>query len=401
MRSTQYASASGAIRSAHMTLTDLLAQLVAINSVNPALVAGAPGERAITDFVSAWLAGRGVTVTEVPSDQPEADRPSLLCRVPGTGGGRSLVLYAHTDTVGVAGMASPFTTTIRHGALHGRGAWDMKGSLAAILRVAAGVAARPCAGDVWLMIVADEESDSRGTEAALGELARRSAHPDGCVVAEPSGLRLMVGQRGFATGTLFTRGRAAHTARRDEGIDAIAMMARVIVALEDLDAKMNAEAGHPLLGHSAVVASLVRGGSELFTYPAECQAEFVRRTLPGQSQASLTAEFQRLFAALKARDPRFEAALAWQLWREPMLSAEDAPIARAVAQAARDELGLAPEVCAAPWWTDAALIQAAGIPAVIFGPPGGGIHAADEWVDLEGLARFEQVLLNVTRSFCG
>lgn len=384
-----------------MTLTELLAQLVGINSVNPALVVGSPGERAITDFVSVWLAARGVAVAEIPTDQPEDDRPSLLCHVAGTGGGRSLLLYAHTDTVGVAGMANPFTATIRDGALHGRGAWDMKGGLAVIMRVAAAVAARPCAGDVWLMIVADEESESRGTEAVLRALARRGPPDDGCIVAEPSGLRLMLGHRGFATGTLVTRGRAAHTARRDEGVDAIAMMSRVIVALEDLDARMNAESGHPLLGRSAVVVSLVRGGDELFTYPAECKAQFVWRTLPGQGKATLTAEIDRIFADQRERDPRFEALLTWQIWRDPMQADEDALVARAVARAARDELGHSPDVCGAPWWTDAALIQAAGIPSVIFGPPGGGIHAADEWVDLEGLERFERILTNVTRSFCG
>jgi acetylornithine deacetylase len=383
-----------------VTLSDLVVELVAINSINPALVAEAPGERAITDFASAWLSSRGVIVNEVAAEESEADRPSLLCHVRGTSAGRSLLLYAHSDTVGVAGMVNPFAAIIRDGMLHGRGAWDMKGSLAAIMRVAAEVAARPGSGDVWLMIVADEESNSRGAEAVLRELARRGMQPDGCIVAEPSDLRLMLGHRGFATGTLCTRGRAAHTARRDEGVDAIAMMASVIVALEDLDARLNTEAGHPLLGHSAIVVSVVRGGSELFTYPAECQAQFVWRTLPGQSQASLTAELDRIFAALKKRDPRFEATVEWQLWREPMLIDENSPIARAVARAAGDQLGRAPAVCGAPWWTDAALIQAAGIPAVIFGPPGGGIHAADEWVDLDGLERFEKILLTVTRSFC-
>jgi acetylornithine deacetylase len=183
-------------------------------------------------------------------------------------------------------------------------------------------------------------------------------------------------------------------------VDAIAMMARIVVALEDLDARMHTGPGHALLGHSAVVASLVHGGSELFTYPAECEAQFVWRTLPGQSQATLTAELARIFAALKDRDPRFDAALEWRLWREPMLIADDVPIARAVAEAMRDELGKAPEVCGAPWWTDAALIQAAGIPAVILGPRGGGIHAADEWVELQGLERLERILLGVTRRFC-
>ena len=384
-----------------MTLPELLGQLIAIDSVNPVLVAGARGERAITDFISAWLEARGVTVTEVPSDATEGDRPSLLCRVSGTARGRSLMLYAHTDTVGVAGMANPFEPTIRDGAMHGRGAWDMKGSLAAIMRVAAAVADHPCAGDLWLMIVADEESGSRGAQATLRELARRSPPPDGCVVAEPSDHRLMLGHRGFATGTIVTRGRAAHTARRDEGVNAIAMMARCITALETIDARMNAEQGHPLLGRSAVVTSLMRGGSELFTYPAECEAQFVWRTLPGQSQAELTAEIQRVFAALRERDPHFDATLAWQLWREPLLVDVDAPLARTLAVTARDELGHFPEVCAAPWWTDAALIQAAGIPSVIFGPPGGGIHAADEWVELEGLERFERMLTNLTRSFCG
>jgi acetylornithine deacetylase len=383
-----------------VTLIDLLSRLVAIDSVNPALVANAPGERRITDFVAGWLTARGVAVTEVAS-QAGADRPSLLARVPGTGGGRSLVLYAHTDTVGVAGMADPFRAVFQEGRLHARGSYDMKGSLAAIMRVAAEVAARPLAGDLWLMIVADEENESRGADASLAELTRTHTRPDACIVAEPSDLRLMVGHRGFATGAIATHGRAAHTARRDEGVDAIAMMGRVIAALADLDERLHTEAGHPLLGHSAVVTSLVSGGTELFTYPAECKAQFVWRTLPDQSRAILGSEFERLFGALKARDPRFDADLTWHLWREPMLIGQDAPIAQAVAVALRGELGCDPDVCAAPWWTDAALIQAAGIPAVIVGPPGGGIHAVDEWVDVEGLARFERILLNVTRSYCG
>jgi acetylornithine deacetylase len=383
-----------------VTLVDLLTRLIATNSVNPTLVSGAPGERAITDYVSRWLSERGVTVTEVPCADSPADRPSLLCRVAGTGGGRSLMLYAHTDTVGVEGMASPFTAALRDTALHGRGACDMKGSLAAIMRVAATAAERPCAGDLWLMIVADEESDSRGAEAVLGHLAQEGVRPDGCLVTEPSDLRVMLGHRGFATGTLVTRGRAAHTAHRDQGVDAVAMMARLIVALEELDTRLHAGPGHPRLGHGAVVVTLVRGGSELFTYPADCEAQFVWRTLPGQTRAALTGELEHIFSTAKERDPRFNAAVAWRLWREPMLLDENAPLTQAVTEAARQELGRDVAVCGAPWWTDGALIQAAGIPTVIFGPRGGGMHAADEWVDIEGLERFEHILVNVTRSFC-
>ncbi|MGH7443788.1 MAG: M20/M25/M40 family metallo-hydrolase, partial [Longimicrobiales bacterium] len=324
-------------------MIDLLARLVAIDSVNPALSPGAPGERAITNFVAGWLADHGVEVSEIPCDA-DADRPSLLCRVPGTGSGRSLMLYAHTDTVGVDDMDRPFAATVRDGALYGRGAWDMKGSLAGLMRVAANIAARQCPGDVWLMIVADEESDSRGTEAVLRELERRGIRPDGCIVTEPSGLRVMTAHRGFATGTIVTHGRAGHTAHRDEGADAIAMMARVIVALNDLDTRMSGEAGHPLLGHEAVVVSLIRGGSELFTYPAECRAQLVWRILPGRSRAALDAEVERIFAALKERDPHFDAVLTWQHWREPQF-ADAADITRAVAIAAHAELGEPPEVC--------------------------------------------------------
>ena len=151
------------------------------------------------------------------------------------------------------------------------------------------------------MIAADEESDSHGACAVLAELARRGERPDACVVTEPSDLRLMVGHRGFATGTIVTDGRAAHTARRDEGVDAIAMMARVIVSLEDLDERLHQAPPHPLLGPSAVVASMVHGGSELYTYPARCEAGFVWRTVPGQTQATLTAELERTFATLRAR----------------------------------------------------------------------------------------------------
>jgi acetylornithine deacetylase len=379
-------------------LARLAGDLIAIDSTNPALVPGAPGERAIADFAANWLCRRGVEVREI-STPGVPDRPSLLCRVAGSGGGPSLALYAHLDTVGVAGMRDPFTPVVRDGALHGRGAWDMKGSLAAIMRVAATVAAAPCAGDLWLMLVADEEHASAGAEAVLGPLAQEPRLA-GAIVAEPSGLEVMVGHRGFATGTIVTRGRAAHTARRDEGIDAVAMMARVIVAIEDLDAALHAGAAHPLLGHEAVVVSMVRGGSELFTYPAECEAHFVWRTLPGRARLSAAAALEEIFRELAERDARFDGSVEWGLWRDPLLTDMEQVLVRSLAHVAEQRLGARPAFSAAPWWTDAALIQQAGIPAVIFGPPGGGIHAANEWVDLAGLEQFEGILLEVTRTIC-
>ncbi|MBX7214139.1 MAG: M20/M25/M40 family metallo-hydrolase, partial [Thermoflexales bacterium] len=327
-------------------------------------------------------------------------RPSLLARVPGHGIGRSLALYAHADTVGLGEPVDALTPRRVDGRLHGRGAYDMKGSLAALLRVLEGAALNPLDGDLWLMLVADEECDSLGVEAVLAELARRGVRPAGCLVAEPSDLRVMVGHRGFATGRLETFGRAAHTARRDEGVDAIAMMARLVSGLEDLDARMNAGPGDPLLGHAAVVVSRLQGGSELFTYPDHCTAEFVWRMLPGERQTAVTAAIRERFEALRARDPRFSAQLTWQRWREPLRCDPADPLVQTLCACAAGALGAAPLVAGAPWWTDAALIQAAGIPAVIFGPCGGGIHGDDEWVDLESLATFERIVADLARSFC-
>lgn len=394
-----------------MSLAELTQRLVAINSINPSLVPGAPGEAEVIAFAREWLqqAGvRGTVVVETP-----AGRPSLLCHLPGRRParsatwqvtnpaddrpGRSLLLYAHADTVGVDGMDAPFSGRIDGDRLHGRGAYDMKGSLAVIMTVAAAYARNPGPGDLWLAIVADEEHGSTGSEAVLREIARRGARIDGAVITEPSDLHLMPGHRGFATGTLITRGRAAHTARRDQGVDAIAMMARVISACEDLDVALNSGAPHPLLGHGALVVSLLQGGSELFTYPAECRAQFVRRMLPGETQAQLDQELHARFAALTARDPRFNVELSWQLRREPLLTALDAPLTRALSACAQSELGHAPDITGAPWWTDGALFQEAGIPAVIFGPRGGGIHAIDEWVDLPSLETLARVLDTLCR----
>jgi acetylornithine deacetylase len=294
-------------------------------------------------------------------------------------------------------MDAPFSGRIVGDRLHGRGAYDMKGSLAAIMTVAAAYARSPGPGDLWLAIVADEEHGSSGSEAVLRQIARRGARIDGAVITEPSDLQLMPGHRGFATGTLITRGRAAHTARRDQGVDAIAMMARVISACEDLDLVLNSGAPHPLLGHGALVVSLLQGGSELFTYPVECRAQFVRRMLPGQTQAQLDQELRAQLAELARRDARFNVELSWQLWRKPLLTPLDAPLTRALSDCAQAELGRAPDIAGAPWWTDGALFQEAGIPAVIFGPRGGGIHAIDEWVALSSLESLARILDRLCR----
>src|SRR5580765_3011197 len=140
----------------------LLAQLVAIDSVNPSLDAGGAGEAAIARFVADWLERAGL---EVSVDDALPGRPNVVGVARGNGGGRTLLLNAHTDTVGITGMERPHEPRIENGCLFGRGAYDMKAGLAASMLAVA--SARGLAGDVVLAAVADEEAAGSGTKALL------------------------------------------------------------------------------------------------------------------------------------------------------------------------------------------------------------------------------------------
>ena len=231
-------------------LAELAARLVAIDSVNPGLIAGAAGERELAFFVSDWCEGRGLEVELVPP----ADRPSVIAVARGSGGGRSLLLNAHLDTVGVEGMDAPHWPRFESGRLYGRGAYDMKGALAAILDAASRVSG--LRGDVIVTAVADEELASIGTEAVLERV-----RADAAIVVEPTELRLAVAHKGFVGFTIETRGVAAHGSRPHLGVDAIAKMGPVLVALEALDQRLQSGREHPLVGPGSLHASLIEAAT--------------------------------------------------------------------------------------------------------------------------------------------
>src|SRR5258708_7260948 len=170
---------------------ETLVSLVRINSINPSLAPGAPGEREIASFIAKSLETAGLTTEAF---EPEAGRITVLGRIRGTGGGRSLMLNAHCDTVDVAGMAEPFSGAIRDGRVYGRGSFDMKGSLAACMAAAkalvdTGVRLR---GDVLVAAVADEEYGSLGTS----DLIRR-VKVDGAIVQEPTALEASLAPKSY------------------------------------------------------------------------------------------------------------------------------------------------------------------------------------------------------------
>ena len=368
------------------TAQELTAALVAIDSVNPSLVPGGAGEAEIARYVAAWLADAGLSV-ETHDAAP--GRPNVVGTVRGTGGGASLMLNAHLDTVGVEGMARPFAPEVRDGRLHGRGAYDMKGSLAACMLAARRLAADPPAGDVLVTAVADEEHASLGTQ----ELLRRH-RADAAIVTEPTALRVCVAHKGFAWADVTTRGRAAHGSRAAEGIDAITRMAPVLARLAELQRELDAREGHPLLGAPSVHASLIEGGQERSSYPARCALAIERRTLPGESAEGFLDECRALIDGV----PGAEVALG--LVREPFEAAAGAPVVEAAARAVEAITGMAPDRYGDTFWMDAALTQAAGIPTVVVGPAGAGAHAVEEWVDLASVEACAQILEAAARELC-
>jgi acetylornithine deacetylase len=369
----------------------LLRDLVAIDSVNPSLVPGAAGELAIARRVADEMRASGLTV-EILEAAP--GRPNVIGTLAGRAAGRTLMFCGHTDTVGVAGMARPFEPEVRDGRLYGRGAQDMKGGVAAMLSAARTLAgAGLAAGRLVVAAVVDEEHSSIGADALA--LTHRA---DGAVVTEPTGLDVAVAHKGFQWVSVETRGRAAHGSRPREGRDAILRMGRVLAGLEALDRRLQAGPAHPLLGTGSLHASLIHGGRELSSYPDRAWLEFERRTLPGESITAAHGEVVAILEALHAEDPEFDAEAKAAFGRDAYEIDPASPLPGDLVRAATAS-GSAPRLTGMTFWTDAAILGGAGIPSVLFGPGGAGLHSTEEYVIVEDVCRCRDALVELARAF--
>jgi acetylornithine deacetylase/succinyl-diaminopimelate desuccinylase-like protein len=369
-------------------LVDLASALVAIDSVNPDLVPGGAGEGEIAAFVAGWLDRAGLEVEVVESRE---GRPSVIGIARGTGGGRTLLLNGHLDTVSVDGMDEPFSPRVADGRLHGRGAYDMKAAVAAAMSAATAAARSRLRGDVIVAAVADEELASVGTSDVL-----RRVTADAAIVGEPTELQLAIAHKGFAGFRIETRGRAAHGSRPDLGVDAIVKTGPILVELGAVDERVRAAQRHALLGTGSLHASVIEGGQEYSSYPARCVVTGERRTLPGETVATVERELAGVLARARAQDPSLDASLEMLVSREPFEIDRGHELVRAVAAAAG-----ADDVVGVPYWADSALVAAAGTPTVLFGPAGAGAHEPVEWVDLASVERCREVYLAVARAICG
>ena len=405
-------------RATGLDVVALAQRLVAIDSVNPELVPGAAGETAIADFCSEWLGARGFEVTRLESTP---GRPSVVGLARGSGGGRSLLLNGHLDTVGVDGYeGDPFEASVVDGTLRGRGSFDMKGGLAAILVAAAraigsdgggdpedghggsdgdntpgGNPRGGLRGDVLVALVADEEFGSQGTEEVLAAFSA-----DAAIVAEPSGLELTLAHRGFAWFDVLLTGRAAHGSMPHEGIDAIAHATRLLGSIELLRSRLEDARPHPILGSGSVRVSRIEGGVDAATVAPSCSLTIERRTLPGETGDECETELRRMLDDLVRADPD----VSYTLTRLVARGAFEAPLTSAllatVASQAERVLGEPMATRGEPFWTDAGLLHEAGIPCVVMGVDGGGAHATSEHATVSSILQLTDILEGVLREFC-
>ena len=371
----------------------LLRELVAVNSVNPTLVRGAPGEREIADLIAAEMRRGGL---DVSIEMVTHGRPNVVGVLEGRSAGRTLLFCGHTDTVGVTGMIDPFTPVERDGRLYGRGAQDMKGGVAAMIAAATAIAETGdlASGRLVVACVVDEEHSSIGADALV-----KSWRADAAVVTEPTELEIAVGHKGFSWVDIAVEGKAAHGSRPADGQDAILRLGRVLMRLEALDRALQAKPPHPLVGTGSLHASIVEGGHELSSYPDRATLQMERRTLPGETQSIALHEVQAILDALAHEDSTFRGTATARFSRPGYEIAADSGVPEILA-VALTHCGGQPRITGASFWTDAAVLGHAGIPSVLFGPGGAGLHSTEEYVNIADVVLCRDTLVELVRRFC-
>lgn len=369
---------TGAERDVGEVAADLTAELVAVDSVNPGLVAGAAGESAIVALLRSRLDSGGFTAHVVHARGRE-DRPSLVAIAPGHDDVPTVLFNGHLDTVGVTGMAAPFEPRVDGDRLSGRGAADMKGGVAALVAAAEAMVAAEAPVRPVLALVADEEDASLGSEAVIAALPELGVRPDVCLIAEPTDLALARSLRGFAVVRVRFAGRAAHSSQPELGTNAVAALSRFLQAVEGAAPLARADGGD-------LMVTWVRGGDSAFVIPdrAECLVE--RRTTTPGSGATALAEVERLLTPdLQAEAELVASREPWRLDGAGAAARLSHLLGAALGSDARFD---------APYWMEAPLWQEV-CPTLICGPSGGGLHAVDEWVDLRQVRGLAQALVAV------
>lgn len=373
-------------------ITTTLIDLVKINSVNPGLEKEGRGEIEIGNYIHSTLQSFGFKST---IEKVTPTRVNVIGKLKGHGIGKSLMLNAHMDTVGIKGMDDPFGAKVKDGKLYGRGAYDMKGSIAAMLGVAKAISENKIklAGDLLLTFVADEEFESIGAQHLAKKL-----NVDACIVTEPTNLKICLGHRGFGVYEITTKGRIAHGGLNKIGIDANLKMGMVLNELNKLSQKITTEKKHSLCGEASLHVPTIQGGQSLFIYSGKCTIQVERRTIPGEKEQDVLNSLNNILDELSLQDKDFKAHIKQLIWRNPYEIKEDAVIVKSLLKSVNQFQKS--EFIGHTWWEDSALFGEVGIETVIIGPTGGGIHQHVEWVELDSVKTLSAILLQTAKDFC-
>jgi succinyl-diaminopimelate desuccinylase len=377
-------------------VTQLISELVKIDSANPWLIPGAKGENEVSDYIARWLGPLGIDVWQ---DEVEGGRKNLIAVRRGIGGGKSLVFNAHIDTVGYANWNDEaLIPRIEGERMYGLGSADDKGHCAAgMLAIKELVESRALLrGDVWLAMTIDEEGTSSGTM----DFCRRY-HPDGAIVLEAGGLNnICVTSQGFGWLDIVVHGRAAHGSAPDIGIDSILHMAEVVTRLHRLDVEKFASSAHPLNGKTVFHTGTIQGGTDYATYPSQCLLGIEIGTQPGETIQSRIDEINKIFQEIKSLYPDFYGEVKINLDRNPFYTQGSEDLWRILSGEIERVTGNPVRRVGVNAWGDAALFQEAGIPTLELGANGANFHAPQEWVFLPDVLKLVEILQATARAYC-
>ena len=376
---------------------ELTQALVRIDSSNPDFGSTpGPGESVIASFITKWLKYRDIECHWIESTP---GRPSVVGIVRGTGGGKSLMLNGHIDTVTCLGYdGDPLSAEIKGGNMYGRGTADMKSGLAASMLALASAKSKNLKGDVILAAVADEESESKGTE----EVLRAGWRADAAIVAEPTEMALINTHKGFALYEVDIHGVAAHGSRADLGIDAVCKAGYFLVELDKHAQELQHRFGDekPETGAPNIHVGMIRGGEEIASYPATCSIQIERRTIAGETAETVRLELLEILQRLEQTVPDFKFDLRSTFSRAPFHLPRDNDFVQLVSKHANQAMGVKPTIKGETYWTDMALMDEVGIPGLIWGPKGYGLHAKTEWVEVESVRQLATAFVGIVEDFC-
>lgn len=377
----------------------LTQELTRIDSSNVTLsAADGAGEAGIANYISAWLAHRDIETHRI---ETVSGRPSVVGVLRGSGGGKSLMLNGHVDTVSLASydnqpLSGHLAEKNGRPTVFGRGSLDMKGGLAAALSTLTTIKTGGCSlgGDLILAAVSDEEDASQGTR----DLIEAGWKADGAIIPEPTMCAIVPAHKGFLWVEINILGVAGHGSNPATGVDSILFVGRFLTALESYQRQLPAD---DVLGPASLHCGLIKGGEEPSSYPAKCTITVEFRTIPGQTDESILHDMRTILVDIAKETPGFKYADPRVIISRPTQKIpSDHPLVQKTVNLATKSLGRSPSVEGAALWCDAALLTQAGTPTIVFGPSGEGLHAKEEWVDVESIKQVADVLTGLVKDFC-